>query len=85
MNLLILLSALLSALTGIGSAVRRPEVAQAVAARSVAVQPARAAAALIAQRPVVPLPKLVASAAMEAAVAFVRVVSIDFWANRRRE
>ena len=85
MNLLLLLSALLSALTGVGSAVRRPEVAQAVAVRSVAGQPARIAALRVAQWPVAALPTLVASAAMVRIIAPVKVASIDIWASRRRE
>lgn len=85
MNLLLLLSALLSALTGAGSAVRRPEVAQAVAVRSVAGQPAQIAESRVAQRPVAAPPTLVTSAAIVRIIAPLKVASIDIWASRRRE
>lgn len=84
MNLLLLLSALLSALTGAGAGVRRPEVAQAVSARSVVASPVRIAVRP-AQRPVAALPTLVRSAAMAGGVRPVLLGAVDLWASRRRE
>ena len=72
MNLLLLLSALLSALTGIGGSVRAPDLAQAVAGASAvaAVAPARRPG--VAARPAFVLPGRVAQAE-------------PIWAKRPRE
>ena len=85
MNLLLLLSALLSALTGAGVGVRRPEVAQAVAGRSVAAQPAPIVAVRVGQRPSAALPRLIASAMFVRAIVPVMLGPVDLWATRRRE
>ena len=84
MNLLLLLSALLSALTGIGGSVRAPEPAQAVAVAAVgriaaSVAPARAAA-----RPANTPPALTAVLAA-APVAPLAFRAVPRWIDRRRE
>lgn len=84
MNLLLLLSALLSALTGAGVGMRRPEVAQAVAAQSVTATPAPVTVRL-AQRPIAALPTLVRSAAVVRGVGPILLGTVDLWASRRRE
>lgn len=83
-NLLLLLSALLSALTGVGGTARQPQVAQAVAqqARAAATVAARATAE---HRPVaVPL-ALAILAAAPLALSWRIAASVPAYASRRRE
>lgn len=85
MNLLLLLSALLSALTGVGSGVRSGQAVQAVAERSatavatVAVAPARTI------RPVAGLPTLAEQALPVALATFAVRPVAPIFASRRRE
>jgi hypothetical protein len=83
MNLLLLLSALLSALTGIGGSVRSPEVAQAVAGQSVAVAAATVRHAMPTHRPanVAPPATRIAMACAAWALSPARAI----WTGRRRE
>lgn len=85
MNLLLLLSALLSALSGIGGSARAPGVAQAVAGASVVAPRLVPAQARAAPRPVAALPTRRASAAIGVVPAIPRVVSVPAWADRQRE
>lgn len=84
-NLLLLLSALLSALTGGASAMRAPTAAHAVASAASAVQ-AEVRAARVASRPQPPRWTLAAVAGPFAPVA-ARVVAAGqpLYASRRRE
>ncbi len=82
-NLLLLLSALLSALTGLGASVRQPQAVQAAAqqaAKAVAAAPHAAA-----MRPVPALPALVRVAAAPPARVFALVAAEPVFATRRRE
>lgn len=83
-NLLLLLSALLSALTGVGGSVRQPQVAQAVAqqARVTAQATARRD---VAARPAQQLPGLAAVALAPLASALALVAREPIFASRRRE
>lgn len=84
MNLLLLLSALLSALTGVGARVGGPQPVQAVAQEHAVRQAPSVAAARPIMRPIAALPALASLAfgvAMPAAVVFV----IPAWVDRRRE
>jgi hypothetical protein len=84
-NLLLLLSALLSALTGGTSAMRTPAAAHAVASTAAMVE-ARAITARVASRPQQALPTLIASAARpQAAAAPVVTPAEPLYARRRRE
>jgi hypothetical protein len=83
MNLLLLLSALLSALTGAVPGVRGSS-AQAVAQGSICSQSVAAAPAKVFIRPVagiITLPQV----AVAAALRTIAVVSLPLWAERRRE
>lgn len=84
MNLLLLLSALLSALSGVGGSARQPQVAQAVAQQARAVAP-RLAAAVPAARPVAALPALAVLATAPVVRVAVPVAAIPLYATRRRE
>lgn len=84
MNLLLLLSALLSALTGVGVTAREPQQAR-VAAEAASVRPVEAARPSIAARPATPGFSLVASAAPGIAAAAPLVAYEPIWASRRRE
>ena len=85
MNLLLLLSALLSALTGVGGSVRAPDVAQAVAGASVAGTTRAPAQARVAHRPVSALPTRAAVAHRTAGSAVAFAVAEPLWTLRRRE
>jgi hypothetical protein len=83
MNLLLLLSALLSALTGIGGSVRSPDVAQAVAERSVAVAAAVVRRAVQTHRPANVAP--IATRIPMACAAWTLSPARAIWTGRRRE
>ena len=83
MNLLLLLSALLSALAGIGGSVRLPDVAQAVAGRSVAVAAAAVRRAVPTHRPANVAP--IATRIMVAVTAWSLSPAQAIWTGRRRE
>lgn len=83
MNLLLLLSALLSALTGVVPGVRG-QSAQAVAQGSVCSQSVAATPAKILRRPVSGLATL-SQVAVAGAQRTIAVVSLPLWAERRRE
>jgi len=85
MNLLLLLSALLSALSGIGGSARAPGVAQAVAGASVVAPRLVPAQARAARRPMAAPPTRFASAAIGVVPAIPRVVIVPAWVDRRRE
>ena len=85
MNLLLLLSALLSALTGIGGSVRAPDVAQAVAGAKAAVAVAPARRPGIAERPAVALPGRAAQLAPSWGTMLALPAIESIWATRRRE
>lgn len=83
MNLLLLLSALLSALTGAVPGVRGPS-AQAVAQGSICSQSVAATPAKVLLRPatgVITLPQVAAACALRT----IAVVARPLWAERRRE
>ena len=83
MNLLLLLSALLSALTGVGGT-RGGLAAQPVCERPVEVRAVRAATALVARRPAQALPNVTVLA--RAAGSALRLVAAEpLFASRRRE
>jgi hypothetical protein len=83
-NLLLLLSALLSAITGIGGGARGTQVVQAVAQGSVALAtPLRRAA--ITARPMQGLPTIVVSLAIPTARSLVLRSVHPLYAARRRE
>lgn len=83
MNLLLLLSALLSALTGVGSAARAPAAAQAVSAQVTAAA-ARVAAVRVAQRPQAAVARLIDIAVARPLPARSLAV-VRLYASRRRE
>ena len=84
MNLLLLVSALLSALTGVGSRVGGPEPVQAVAQENARVVVAAKVAARLSVRPLSRLLEL-AEVAHATPVAAFTVIAIPAWATRRRE
>ena len=83
MNLLLLLSALLSALTGIGGSVRSPDVAQAVAGQSVVAAATTARRMVPTHRPANVVPSAPRIADM--AAAWSLSPTHPLWAARRRE
>ena len=85
MNLLLLLSALLSALSGIGGSVRAPDMAQAVAGAhaAVAVAPARRPGG--AARPALAMPRRAGQAALPWGRTLALQAVEPIWATRRRE
>jgi hypothetical protein len=84
MNLLLLLSALLSALTGVGARVGGPEPVQAVAQENARVAVAAEVATRLSTRPVATLPAVTAVAHVAPLAVFV-TAAIPAWATRRRE
>ncbi|WP_375270165.1 hypothetical protein [Sphingomonas sp.] len=84
MNLLLLLSALLSALTGIGGSARQPQLAQAVAQEKVARAPA-AVRAVPLSRPVQVLTRVAALAGAPIARGWALLPVEPAFAGRRRE
>jgi hypothetical protein len=84
LNLLLLLSALLSALTGAVPGVRRAEAPQAVAQVMVAAQAGQAAVASMTQRPTAARATL-ASLAHGAALPTPMLPAVAIWTDRRRE
>lgn len=85
MNFLLLLSALLSALTGVGASARAQDRAQSVAEGSVATQRAALAPRRIAIRPVDALPGLAQTARIAPEAIFSFVAAEPLFAGRRRE
>ncbi len=85
MNLLLLLSALLSALSGLGVNVRAPVAVQAVAGVAAASPAVRAADRTAATRPVAGLPGLAQVAVARWAKAVPLPAAIPLWTTRRRE
>ncbi|WBH16610.1 hypothetical protein [Sphingomonas radiodurans] len=83
MNLLLLLSALLSALTGVGGSLRTP--VPTVVEGSIAVRRAPVAAYRLTERPVASLPSLARVAAGGLDRIFAPIVREPVFASRRRE
>lgn len=83
-NLLLLLSALLSALTGIGGSARQPQLAQAVAQEKVA-RPAAAVRAVLLARPVQVLAGLIVLARAPTSRGWSLLPAEPAFAGRRRE
>ncbi|MBJ6121027.1 hypothetical protein [Sphingomonas mollis] len=84
MNLLLLLSALLSAITGIGGSVRAPDAVQVTAGQA-AVAVAQSICPRAAHRPVQGIAPLAAMAAAIVTPAWSVAPSQPLWASRRRE
>lgn len=82
-NLLLLLSALLSALTGIGGSARQPQIAQAVAQEKA--RPAAAIRAVLLTRPVQAVASRVASALAPVSRVWALRPAEPVFAGRRRE
>lgn len=85
MNLLLLLSALLSALTGVGSAARGQEARGVVAECSIAAAAKQAAVARAATRPIQPLASLIDSARPGLYLAAMPRPIVAPFMGRRRE
>jgi hypothetical protein len=85
MNLLLLLLAMISALTGVGGSVRAQETAAAAAAVASIEQASRPAARTVAARREPRLPQLVAVARPTLAASFALAPQAAFFASRRRE
>jgi hypothetical protein len=85
MNLLLLLSALLSALSGVGASVRSQDRAQAVAEGALSTSEAAHAQRRLTQRPQVALPTLGEAALPGEVRTFVLVAAEPLFASRRRE
>lgn len=84
-NLLLLLSAVLSALTGVGSSVRAQDRAQAVAEGSVVAVRLVARPRILPHRPSVGLPTLIEAAAFIGLSGFALTPIEPAFASRRRE
>jgi len=84
MNLLLILSALLSALAGVGPAAR-PVAPQAVSAQVIGATLATRAASARGQRPSQPLPRRALTAAAPLASALSLIAAEPLFARRRRE
>jgi hypothetical protein len=84
LNLLLLLSAILSALTGAVPGVRRAEAPQAVAQALVAAQAGQAVVAQATQRPVATLPTI-AALLRTASLPTLVLAAPAIWTTRRRE
>ncbi|MBW6522370.1 hypothetical protein KZ810_02565 [Sphingomonas sp. RHCKR47] len=84
MNLLLLLSALLSALTGIGGSARQPQLAQAVAQEKVA-RPAATVRAVLLARPLQSVATLASAAIAPVSRAWSLLAAEPAFAGRRRE
>lgn len=84
MNLLLLLSALLSALTGVGARVGGPEPVQAVTQERARIAVAATVATRRSARPVAAPPRLAEIAGIPLVTAFA-VTAIPAWTSRRRE
>ncbi|QNE31201.1 hypothetical protein F1C10_04105 [Sphingomonas sp. NBWT7] len=85
MSLLLLLSALLSALTGVGAGARAPDRAQTVAEASIGAVQAATVRRSPAVRPLAVLPTIAAIAPLRAACAIAPVAVEPIFATRRRE
>ncbi len=85
MNLLLLLSALLSALNGVGVAVRRQELAQSVAQIAAAADRVCDTTAAASSRPRAAMPSLAQVAAAGTRRAVPLFAAIAPWTERRRE
>lgn len=85
MNLLLLLSALLSALTGVGASVRGTAPAAAVAGQVARTAAAAMPAAAIARRPADPLPSRAAQAAWQIVLPAAPAPAEPAYFARRRE
>jgi hypothetical protein len=84
-NLLLLLSALLSALTGVQAGARAPQAVVSVSQSAEAISAVSASCATVAGRPVFALPRLNAIAAAGAQVAWRLPTVTPLFASRRRE
>lgn len=84
-NLLLLLSALLSALTGVGASVRQPPVAAQAVAQQARAAVAASVAQRVAARPVQALATRSASAAAPVTAVFALLPAEPAFATRRRE
>lgn len=82
-NLLLLLSALLSALSGVGASARQPQVAQAVAQQARVAAPRAVTAPAL--RPALVLPSLAAAALAPVARGWALAAIEPAFAIRRRE
>ena len=85
MNLLLLLSALLSALTGVGGGVRGQQAVQAVAERSVTVAASARVARAATIRPLAAVPTPASQAPGVALAVFALRPVAPIFASRRRE
>lgn len=85
MNLLLLISALLSALTGVAGAVRAPQVAQAAVGTTEAAVKASPRPSAVASRPVQASPTLASVLVIGPGVTAMVAATAPLWADRRRE
>ena len=85
MNLLLLLSALLSALTGVGVGVRSAAAPQAVAQGVASLQPERAVAPRAVHGPAAARPSWSDATVVATGIAFAIRVGAPAWTLRRRE